>query len=165
MKLIVNGEELRFETTLNVAQMLDHIGYHSDKVAIERNKEIVPKSTYDLAQLNDGDQLEIVRIIGGGDHNDSVEKDEPFTVAGRRFNSRLITGTGKYETYKLNAEAVEASECDIITVAVRRVNLGACPPVVKTAFRPGPGDRVFRPRQIDRQALGGERLGPRPPGA
>ncbi len=123
MKLIINGEELSFQTAVNVTEMLDHIGYKADKVAIERNKEIVPKSTYDLAQLNDGDQLEIVRIIGGGDHNDSVEKDEPFTVAGRRFNSRLITGTGKYETYKLNAEAVEASECDIITVAVRRVNL------------------------------------------
>ncbi|MDV7341297.1 sulfur carrier protein ThiS [Terasakiella sp. A23] len=121
MKLIINGEEIRFETALNVAEMLDHIGYSSDKVAIERNREIVPKSSYDVAQLNDGDQLEIVRIIGGGDHTKT--DDEDLVIAGRRFKSRLITGTGKYETYKLNAEAVEASECDMITVAVRRVNL------------------------------------------
>ncbi|WP_411576887.1 thiazole synthase [Terasakiella sp. A23] len=61
--------------------------------------------------------------MGGGDHAETPATDEDFVVAGRRFKSRLITGTGKYDTYKLNAEAVEASECDIITVAVRRVNL------------------------------------------
>jgi len=50
-------------------------------------------------------------------------QDTPLIVAGRELNSRLIIGTGKYETYEQNARALEASGADMITVAVRRVNL------------------------------------------
>ena len=48
---------------------------------------------------------------------------DTWTVAGRTFNSRLIVGTGKYKTYPENAEAAEAAGAEIVTVAVRRVNL------------------------------------------
>ncbi len=44
-------------------------------------------------------------------------------VAGRKLNSRLIIGTGKYETYEQNAQAAEAAGAEMVTVAVRRVNL------------------------------------------
>ena len=44
-------------------------------------------------------------------------------IAGRKFSSRLIIGTGKYETYAQNAEAAEAAGAEMVTVAVRRVNL------------------------------------------
>ena len=44
-------------------------------------------------------------------------------IAGRTFRSRLIIGTGKYETYAQNAEAAEAAGAEMVTVAVRRVNL------------------------------------------
>ncbi|WP_420432735.1 thiazole synthase [Hyphobacterium sp.] len=50
-------------------------------------------------------------------------QDKPLVVAGRELNSRLIIGTGKYETYEQNARALEASGAEMITVAVRRVNL------------------------------------------
>ena len=46
-----------------------------------------------------------------------------LTVAGRTFQSRLIIGTGKYADYQQNADALAASGADIVTVAVRRVNL------------------------------------------
>lgn len=49
--------------------------------------------------------------------------DAPLVVAGRTLASRLIIGTGKYETYEQNARALEASGAEMITVAVRRVNL------------------------------------------
>ncbi len=49
--------------------------------------------------------------------------DTPLEIAGRKFNSRLIIGTGKYEDYAENAAAAEAAGAEIITVAVRRVNL------------------------------------------
>ncbi len=49
--------------------------------------------------------------------------NEGWTVAGRTFNSRLIVGTGKYESYEQNARALEAAGAEIVTVAVRRVNL------------------------------------------
>jgi thiazole synthase len=49
--------------------------------------------------------------------------DDAWTVAGRTFRSRLIVGTGKYRDYALNAAAAEAAGAEIVTVAVRRVNL------------------------------------------
>ncbi len=48
---------------------------------------------------------------------------EILEVAGRKLSSRLIIGTGKYETYRQNAEAAEAAGAEMVTVAVRRVNL------------------------------------------
>ncbi|OJT96509.1 MAG: thiazole synthase, partial [Alphaproteobacteria bacterium 65-7] len=50
-------------------------------------------------------------------------QDKPFVIAGRGFTSRLIIGTGKYKSYEENARALEASGAEIVTVAVRRVNL------------------------------------------
>jgi thiazole synthase len=52
----------------------------------------------------------------------SIE-DKPLIIAGREFHSRLIIGTGKYKDYAENAAALEASGAEIVTVAVRRVNL------------------------------------------
>jgi thiazole synthase len=49
--------------------------------------------------------------------------DDQWEVAGRRFTSRLIVGTGKYKDFEQNAAAVEASGAQIVTVAVRRVNI------------------------------------------
>ena len=48
---------------------------------------------------------------------------DTWTVAGRSFSSRLIVGTGKYKSFEENAAAVEASGAEIVTVAVRRVNI------------------------------------------
>lgn len=50
-------------------------------------------------------------------------QDTPFIVAGRTFRSRLIVGTGKYPSFPVMAQAHEASGADMVTVAVRRVNL------------------------------------------
>ena len=52
-----------------------------------------------------------------------IEKTDQWTVAGRTFTSRLIVGTGKYKDFAQNAAAVEASGAEIVTVAVRRVNI------------------------------------------
>ena len=50
-------------------------------------------------------------------------EDQPLVIAGRTFRSRLIVGTGKYKSYAENAAALEASGADMVTVALRRVNL------------------------------------------
>jgi thiazole synthase len=54
---------------------------------------------------------------------DDRRSDDQWTVAGRSFTSRLIVGTGKYKSFEENAAAVEASGAEIVTVAVRRVNI------------------------------------------
>ena len=49
--------------------------------------------------------------------------EDIFTIANKNFNSRLIVGTGKYKNFEETADAVKASDADIVTVAVRRVNI------------------------------------------
>ncbi|MEK9726382.1 MAG: sulfur carrier protein ThiS, partial [Rhodospirillaceae bacterium] len=123
MRLTINGEDHVFDTPLTVEQLLGRIGIESRKVAVERNREIVPKSQYHGQGLNDGDKLEIVHFIGGGAPDGAASADDVLEVAGHRFTSRLIIGTGKYADYELNRLAAEAAGVEMITVAVRRVNL------------------------------------------
>src|SRR5271170_2835118 len=52
-----------------------------------------------------------------------IDPADTWSVAGRSFTSRLIIGTGKYKDYALNAAAAEAAGAEIVTVALRRVNL------------------------------------------
>jgi len=52
-----------------------------------------------------------------------VLKDTPFTIGGRTFRSRLMTGTGKYRDAETMVQALEASGAEVVTVAVRRVDL------------------------------------------
>ena len=54
-------------------------------------------------------------------------KPDPFTVAGSNYRSRLIVGTGKYRDFAETRAAIEASNAEIITVAIRRVNIGQNP--------------------------------------
>ncbi|OJX79335.1 sulfur carrier protein ThiS [Magnetospirillum sp. 64-120] len=120
MKVMINGEERVFETAQSVEALLTSLGIDPRKVAVERNLEIVPKSTYAQVMVGDGDRLEIVHFIGGGS-TDVVE--DYFEVAGRKFTSRLLVGTGKYKDFDETAKAIEESGAEIVTVAVRRVNL------------------------------------------
>ncbi len=62
-----------------------------------------------------------MHFVGGGDHSGAAP--DTWTVAGRTFTSRLIVGTGKYKDFEQNAAALEASGAEIVTVAVRRVNV------------------------------------------
>ncbi|HEY2071333.1 MAG TPA: sulfur carrier protein ThiS [Rhizomicrobium sp.] len=124
MDITLNGEPKRFPATLNIRELLTAIGQDPAKVAVERNLEIVPRSEYARVVVGEGDRIEIVQFVGGG--NAPIEPpraDKPFTVAGKTYKSRLIIGTGKYKTYEENARALEASGAEIVTVAVRRVNL------------------------------------------
>jgi thiazole synthase len=124
VEVILNGEPKRLDTALSVRALLESLGLDPAKIAVERNLEIVPRSTYAEVALANGDRLEIVHFIGGGNAPvDVPREDRPFVVAGHAFKSRLIIGTGKYKDYAQNAAALAASGAEIVTVAVRRVNL------------------------------------------
>jgi len=56
-----------------------------------------------------------------------ARNDKPFTLAGRTYGSRLLIGTGKYKDLEETRQAVEASGAEIVTVAVRRTNIGQNP--------------------------------------
>ena len=133
MNIIVNGEDRFLDGSKTVKQLIETLGLDGRKVAVERNMEIVPKSQYNNILLGDGDRLEIVHFIGGGapDSDEIIieqtvlktKNEDTFEVAGRTFSSRLLVGTGKYKDFEETAAAIEASGAEIVTVAVRRVNI------------------------------------------
>ncbi len=124
VEITLNGEARQLARPLSVRGLLESLGLDPAKIAVERNLEIVPRSTYGDVALSHGDRLEIVHFIGGGNAPAEVPReDKPFTIAGKTFTSRLIIGTGKYKSYADNAAALAASGAQIVTVAVRRVNL------------------------------------------
>lgn len=66
MRITVNGEEREVPDDTNAAALLQLLGLSGQRVAVEVNMEIVPRSTYDAHRLQQGDRIEIVRAIGGG---------------------------------------------------------------------------------------------------
>ena len=62
----VNGEHRRVPGGISVAEMLNGLGLEPLRVAVERNLEIIPRSTLGLVSVEDGDDFEIVHFVGGG---------------------------------------------------------------------------------------------------
>ena len=127
LSITVNGE-LRRTPAGSIADLVRSLELDPAKVAVERNGVIVPRSTLATVGLAEGDRLEIVHFVGGGQSADT------WTVAGRTFTSRLIVGTGKYKDFAENAAALEASGAEIVTVAVRRVNISDAAAPMLTDF-------------------------------
>jgi len=66
MRLLLNGEERDVAGIASIADLVSALGLDARKVAVERNLEIAPRSTYADTALADGDRIEIVTFIGGG---------------------------------------------------------------------------------------------------
>ena len=62
----INGEERRVAAGISVAALIAELGLDAKRVAVERNLEIVPRSTFAAVEVEDGDQFEIVHFVGGG---------------------------------------------------------------------------------------------------
>ena len=66
MQIRINGEDKQIADGLTVAQLLDELSLEPTRVAVERNKELVRRTTFAEAAAADGDELEIVTLVGGG---------------------------------------------------------------------------------------------------
>ncbi|MEZ5615322.1 MAG: sulfur carrier protein ThiS [Rhodocyclaceae bacterium] len=66
MEISVNGEQRSVAEALSVAELLRGMGLEGQRLAVERNGEIVPKSAHAAARLAAGDRIEIVIAVGGG---------------------------------------------------------------------------------------------------
>jgi sulfur carrier protein len=66
MRIQLNGQDHELAGATTLALLVERLGLDPRKVAIERNLEIVPRSTYADTALCDGDRLEIVNFVGGG---------------------------------------------------------------------------------------------------
>lgn len=66
MTIFINGTEKSFDAPLSLAQLVEQLGMKGDRVAVERNREIVSRGQWSGTQLQEGDHLEIVHFVGGG---------------------------------------------------------------------------------------------------
>jgi sulfur carrier protein len=74
MKLQINGEERSLAESPNpftLAALIETLGMKSDRVAVELNRDVVPRNLWSETLLSDGDRLEVVHFVGGGLHPDS----------------------------------------------------------------------------------------------
>ena len=64
--VLINGEHRRVPPGTSLAQLIAEVGLNPQRVAVERNLEIVPRSTLGQVMVEDGDAYEIVHFVGGG---------------------------------------------------------------------------------------------------
>jgi thiazole synthase len=117
MKIYVNGDVRRYDENVAVAQVVADLGLTGNRIAVELNKEILPFDQHSTHILKEDDRVEVVQAIGGG-------QTDSFQIAGVDYQSRLLVGTGKYKDMEETRLAIEASGAEIVTVAIRRTNIG-----------------------------------------
>jgi sulfur carrier protein len=66
MKVQINGENRDFEESLPLSALVEQLGMKADRVAVELNRNIVPRTQWAETQVGEGDRLEIVQFVGGG---------------------------------------------------------------------------------------------------
>src|SRR5256886_1226720 len=115
----LNGKPREVPDGLSLLDLLEQLDVQPSRVVVEHNREIRRRDDFDKTQVHAGDELELVYFVGGG----SPTGDDPFAVAGRTLRSRLIHGTGKFASTEVLARCLEAAQPDMITVAIRRLNL------------------------------------------
>ncbi len=165
MNVYVNGEPKQYADDISVADIVNDLGLANKRIAVELNKDILPFNQYTQTNVKSEDCIEVVQAIGGG-------QGDSFTVAGQQFKSRLLVGTGKYKDMQETRIAIEASGAEIVTVAIRRTNIGQNPnePNLLEVISPDKytilpntagcftADDAVRTCRLARELLGGHRL-------
>jgi thiazole synthase len=128
LRVTVNGQLQIAPPGTTVVGLLTAMGIDPARVAIERNQDVVPRTSWATAAIADGDKIEIVSFVGGGSGGGSGDVGPPgeqdaLVIGGKVFHSRLLVGTGKYRSIDQGREAILRSGAQIVTVALRRVEL------------------------------------------
>jgi sulfur carrier protein len=66
MRLLVNGEDKDYPEVTTLSALIEQLGAKSDRIAVELNRDIVPRARWDSTPIHEGDRLEIVHFVGGG---------------------------------------------------------------------------------------------------
>lgn len=64
--MLINGKEMSLEMPCSVSELLQSLNYDSNRVAVLRNGDILPKAAFTETQVQDQDELEVVQFVGGG---------------------------------------------------------------------------------------------------
>ena len=114
----LNGKSRKVADGVSLLDLLKQLDVQPSRVVVEHNREIRRHGDFETTQVHAGDELELVYFVGGGS-----PADDSFLVGGRLLRSRLIHGTGKFASNDVLARCLEAAQPDMITVAIRRLNL------------------------------------------
>lgn len=118
MTLTVNNQTMQIELDApTIERFLEERGIQAASIVIAVNDDVVPRSAWPSHELKDGDSVDIVQAVSGGDHDDTL------VIAGQAFSSRLFLGTGKYTDNETMVRALDASGTEMVTVAIRFMNL------------------------------------------
>ena len=120
IELWVNGDKPSFPAPTTVEGLLGWLRMPSDRVAVEVDRVLVPRREHPTRQIAGGEMVEIVTLVGGGSVAGPEPADTPLRIGKFSFTNRLFTGTGKYSSLELMRESLDASACEVTTVAVRR---------------------------------------------
>ncbi len=66
MIIQVNGKDLEISNQASIADLINQLGYQDQRIALEVNEAIIPKSKHAEFSLNEGDKIEIIKAVGGG---------------------------------------------------------------------------------------------------
>jgi thiazole synthase len=125
MRIELNGEELELEAGASLADAVREAGAEPDAprgVAVALDGEVVPRAEWGTTALAEGAKVEVLAAIQGGAPD---LDDTSWELGGRRWSSRLIAGTGGFRSLEQMEEALGASGCEIVTVALRRIDPAA----------------------------------------
>jgi thiazole synthase len=120
VRIELNGEGLELGDGATLADAVREAGAEPDAprgVAVALDGEVVPRAEWSATALAEGARVEVLAAIQGG--------AETWQLGGRDWSSRLIVGTGGFRSLEQMEEALRASACEIVTVALRRIDPAA----------------------------------------
>ncbi len=118
MTITLNGAPRALGERTTVARLVEQQGLATGGIAVAVNGEVVARERWTDTPVEEGDEVEVIRIIQGG-----ADDDDALVIGGVRLTSRLFAGTGKFASGDVAAAALAASGTQLVTVAIRYVDL------------------------------------------
>lgn len=129
MKIEMNGEPKNIEPCGTLSELLLQFDLDKNRngIAVAVNSQVVPKGEWENTPVRENDHVEVIRAVGGGVDVAQVKSRKiaspGLTIGGKTYRSRLLIGTSKYPNQKIMVDAIEESGAEIVTVAIRRVDM------------------------------------------
>ena len=136
MRVEINGEVRELAGEPRLVDAIRATGANEERgLAVALDGEVVPRSEWEGTELREGQSVEVLAAIQGGEQ--VTEQGTTWSLGGREWRSRLIAGTGGFRSLDQMERALAASGTEIVTVALRRVDPGAEGSVMEVVERLG----------------------------
>lgn len=123
LTITLNGEARTLAAPISIAELIARLKLKPEHVAVELNEAIIPRIRHAETPVSAGDRVEVVTLVGGGSGSGADADADALVIGKHVFHSRLFVGTGKYASFELMRDCLDASGAEVVTVAVRRERL------------------------------------------